>query len=67
MINVKLNKDEVKIIKYALELAYSCCDGTPVLRPVNYKHPNFEKNLWIDLEVAKTIEDKLNKGKNNEV
>jgi len=61
MINVKLNKDEVKIIEYALELAYSCCDGSPVLRPVDLNHPNFEKNVGIDLEVARSVGNKLNK------
>jgi len=61
MINVKLNKDEVKIIKYALELAYTSFDGSPVLRPVDYEHPNFEKNLGIDFEVARIVEAKLNK------
>ena len=59
MITVKLKQDEVKIIRYALEIAYSCCDGSPVLRPVDYNHRNFEKNLLIDLEVARGVEDKL--------
>mgnify|MGYP003126839534 FL=1 len=59
MITVKLKQDEVKIIRYALELAYTSLDGSPVLRPVNYNHRNFEKNLMIDLEVARGVEDKL--------
>ena len=59
MITVKLKQDEVKIIRYALELAYASLEGTPVLKPVNYNHRNFEKNLRIDLEVARGVEDKL--------
>ena len=59
MITVKLKQDEVKIIRYALELAFYSLDGSPVLRPVNYNHRNFEKNLMIDLEVARGVEDKL--------
>ena len=59
MITVKLKQDEVKIIRYALELAFYSLDGSAVLRPVNYNHRNFEKNLMIDLEVARGVEDKL--------
>jgi hypothetical protein len=59
MKKITLNKDQVKIIEYALELAYECCDGSPVLKYVDYNHPNFEKNLVHDFNVANQIRDKL--------
>ena len=59
MKKVTLTNDQVKIIEYALELAYACLDGTPVLKPVKNDHPNFEKNLWHDWNVSAKILDKL--------
>ena len=59
MINVKLKKDEVKIIHYALELAYSCCDGSPVLKPCHYDHPDYEKRCEEDWDVACDVIDKI--------
>jgi hypothetical protein len=55
MIKVKLKKDEVKLIDYALELAYACRDGSPVLKYCDHNHPDFEARLDEDWEVAKGI------------
>ena len=59
MINVKLKKDEVKIIEYALELAYSNMDGSPVLKPCGYDHPDLEKRCEKDWDVACDVVDKI--------
>tara|TARA_R100001163_G_scaffold776_2_gene1298 strand:+ start:547 stop:738 length:192 start_codon:yes stop_codon:yes gene_type:complete len=59
MINVKLKKDEVKLIDYALELAYACGDGSPVLKPCDYNHPDLEERLDKDWEVAEGILRKI--------
>ena len=59
MIKVKLNKDEVKLIDYALELAYSAGDGSPVLKYCEYNHPDFEARLEKDWEVAEGILRKI--------
>ena len=61
MKKITLTNDQVKIIEYALELAYASLDGTPVLKYVDYNHPNFEKNLQHDLDVANQIHAKLRK------
>ena len=59
MKKVTLTNDQVKIIEYELELDYACCDGSPVLKYVDYNHPNFEKNIEHDLDVANQIHAKL--------
>ena len=61
MKKITLTNDQVKIIEAALELAYACCDGSPILKYVNRAHPNFEKNLEHDLDVANQIHAKLRK------
>ena len=59
MKKVTLTNDEVKIIEAALMLSYECLDGSPILKYVNSDHPNFEKNLQHDLDVANQIHAKL--------
>ncbi len=63
MINVKLKKDEVEIIHNALELAYACMDGSPVLKPCDYNHPDYEKRCEEDWDVAVDIIEKIRGGK----
>jgi hypothetical protein len=59
MKKITLTNDQVKIIEAALILSYSCCEGSPILKYVDCNHPNFEKNLQHDLDVANQIHAKL--------
>tara|TARA_R110002153_G_scaffold63527_1_gene170403 strand:- start:972 stop:1166 length:195 start_codon:yes stop_codon:yes gene_type:complete len=61
MKKVTLTNDQVKIIEAALILSYECCDGSPILKHVDYDHSNFQKNLEHDLDVANQIHAKLRK------
>lgn len=66
MFRVNLKKDEAKIIDYAIKLAYACGDWSPVLKPCDHNHPNFEARLEKDWDAAADILLKLGRVQHEE-